>query len=492
MNSVQGAMSDLLSGHQKSQTDYLNDMASKLSGWLGDYPGASPRLYLVGGGVRDLMRLCHPKDMDLVCRDAAEVARTLASINDAVLVPMEKKVDQPCYRVVDRRCSNNFLDIAEMQGSTIDEDLVRRDFTINAMAIELGEGGKPGRTIDPLHAVRDLENRIIRSASPDSFLSDPLRILRAVRFAASLNFEIEPSTRIDMARLAHLLPQASSERIASELLLILNAPRSTRFVGMMDRLGILAHIFPEILPMKGCIQNAWHHLDVWQHSLSTMENCEIIIDHLSSGFHPADRFIQNDLSCQHRRPLLMLAALLHDAGKPSARDIHPENGRITFYGHDQTGSKITDDIGRRLKLSNRDRAFLSLLVAEHLHVRNLSAPEVKPLTRMRWFRRLKDDALPVLVLSMADAKSKRGADSSGQARNTYIEWCWNIIAEYCADIRTEVKKPWLVSGNDILAMGMKSGPELGHVLTRIHDAQDAGSIRSREEALALARRLMAS
>jgi len=467
-----------------------NRTTAVLREWLSHFPGALPVLYLVGGAVRDLMLCQTAKDIDLVCRGAKRFARKLAAAKNAAVVAMEKKANEPCYRVVDRSCTDNFIDVAELRGETIEEDLGRRDFTINAMAIEVGEEGGLGESIDPFHGMDDLEKRSIRVTSAEAFVSDPLRILRAVRFAAKLNFEIEAATLSHMARLAYLVPQVSFERITSELLVILETPTSCSFFQLLDRLGVLEALFPEIQAMKGCTQNSHHHRDVWQHSLMVMENCETIIDHPAQWLGALSKPVMENLCHDRRLPLLKLAALLHDAGKPAARQVNPESGRITFYGHDGKGSRIADEVGQRLKLSNRDRTFLSSLVAEHPHVLALSAPEVRPATRMRWFRRMKDDAVPAIILSMADIEGTLGPDSTEESRSAHIEWCKSTVADYYQVIKKRIEQQSLISGNDLLALGMKAGPDMGRVLKNIEEARDAGEIHTRDDALKLARQFV--
>lgn len=465
-------------------------LSTALNSWLGQLREAFPPLYLVGGSVRDLLLCRKPKDMDLVCRRAEGFARKLADINDAALVRMEKKAGEPCYRVVERGSGNNFLDIAELRGETIEEDLRRRDFTINAMAAEIsGEGGL-GELIDPFGGREDLEAGVIRTPSEESFLSDPLRILRAVRFAAELGFAIDSTAQSRMALAAPLLARVSAERIVAELLLILDTPRSFTHFQFLDRLSILQVVFPEIQAMKGCTQNSLHHRDVWNHSLTVMENCETILWDLPGWFGGAGERVMENLEHNHRGPLLKLAALLHDVGKPATRRINPGSPQITFYGHDSEGARVMDAIGERLKLSHRDRTYLSLLVAEHLKVLNLSTPEVNSATRMRWFRDLMDDAIPVIILGMADIKGTLSPESTEAARIRHVEWLRSAVEEYFTRVREHLARPRLVTGNDLIGLGMKPGPDMGRVLQHIDDARIAGEIEDRESALALARHLL--
>jgi poly(A) polymerase len=471
-------------------------LSGVLRHWLAGYEGLLPEVYIVGGVVRDLLLSRTPKDVDLVCKNAESLARQLAGARDAVVVPLEKKADEPCYRVVDRTNPEMSIDITELRGRNILEDLGRRDFTINAMAIKVKKGGALGDAIDPYQGAQDLERGIVRATGPDSFISDPLRILRAIRFAAKFDFEIDARTLAEMERTAGSIREVSAERIVSELLQILTTPRCAHSFRQMDRLGVLEVIFPEIGPMKGCTQNSFHHKDVWQHSLAVLENCETILNHLPEFLGDSSDAVLEDLEHHDRLALLKLAALLHDVGKPGVRQIDAQTGRITFYGHDQEGAGTVDRAARRLKVSNRARTFLCLLVAEHLHVLKLSEPEVKKSTRMRWFRKLKDkmlldDAVPIIILGMADIKGTLGVDSSEEDRTGHLEWSKRVIGEYFSAIKPELERKDLITGSDLLGLGMKPGPQMGVILKRIREARDEGEIHDREGALRKAKALLA-
>ena len=449
---------------------------TSLKKWLHKYPEDIPQLFLIGGTVRDMLLNLPPKDIDLTCKGARDIAYNLANYRNASIVPMEKKPHTPCYRIVDRADSRNYIDIAEIRGETIYDDLMQRDFTVNAIAMEVNRDGSLAEMVDPLNGSQDIRHNIIKSVRHDAFISDPLRILRAFRFSAVLNFDIEPSTLNQVKESVDLLKTVSGERIFSELLLILGTANSALFINQMDQFGILEVIFPEISAMKGCTQNAFHHKDVWGHSLLTMANCEGII--------------VEGVGRNNTQSLTKLAALLHDIGKPACREVNPDTGRITFYGHDEKGAGLMDVIAERLRMSNRDRDFLKLLIAEHLHVLSLAKHGVKPATKMRWFRKMKDDAIPSLIVAMADVKSTLGPDSSTEERENFLRWSKETVKDYYEVIKKRLERRELITGRDLIALGMEPGPEMGRILEQIRSAQDTGEVNSSEEALALARELL--
>jgi len=453
--------------------------------WLAPLDKDIPPLYLVGGIVRDYLLSRPGKDIDLMCQNAEKFARKLAKTRDAAVVPFEKKKDEPCYRVADRQGQDIFLDIAEMRGETVFADMDRRDFTINAMAIQIEPGGEFGKLIDPLNGRGDLTDKIIRVAGQSSIISDPLRILRGFRFAAELGFTIEDNTFSIMQKQAHALADVAFERITVELLKIFNTDKPSVFVRQMDNIGILSIIFPEIMPMKTCTQNSFHHLDVWNHSLAVLENCEYILNHLEDFFGIHSQKIRDNLMMNQRSALLKLSAMLHDVGKPAARGINEDTGRITFYGHDKKGKEIIADIACRLRISVQAQKFIQTLIEEHLHILNLSQPGIKSVTKMKLFRKLKDDMIPLLILGMSDIKGTLGPDSSEAGRTRHIEWSENMVSNYYGDIKKRIERPNLITGKDLIDMGIKPGPEMGQILRKIREAQDEGIIKDRDEAIGL-------
>lgn len=462
----------------------------KLEGWLNSLGDTPPAIYLVGGAVRDILLSRPVKDIDLVCQDAESLAWRLASANKAVVVPFKKKPDEPCYRVVDRADSSRYLYLSPMRGESIQVDLGTRDFTMNAMAMQVEVSGGLGNPIDPFGGAEDVKSKLIRAVSQECFDRDPLRILRAVRFAAKLSFSIEGETLRLMREKADGLVRTAQERIRAELVGILEVGQCAPFIRMMDDLNVLGVVFPEIGPAKGCTQNSYHHQDVWQHSLAVLENCEYVLTHLEEFFGAAALNVQENLSGASRVPLLKLAGRLHDVGKPGTRALNQETGKITFYGHDREGASIVEGIANRLCMSTKETEFLKTLVAEHLHVLNLSQPEVKSTTRLRWFRKLGDESIPILVLGIADIKGTLGPDSNEAERQIHVDWSTKTATEYYDEIKSKLSAPDLIGGKDLLALGMKPGPEIGRVLREVREAQDQGTIHDREGAIVLAKRIL--
>ena len=459
------------------------DLATVLNRWLAPLGPDLPLLYLVGGALRDRLLGRPMKDIDLMCAGPEQLASRIARQHGAALVPFRNKVDAPCFRVVRREDAKDFIDLVPMRGGSPEADLRRRDFTINAMAAAVGPGGCLADVIDPLNGRQDLAQRRIRAASQRTFADDPLRILRAVRFAAQLDFAINDGTAVLMAHSAPALSGVAAERICAELLAILEAPAAVRYLRLLDQTGALAAVLPEISAMKGCTQNAHHHLDVWDHSLAALEACEAILADAAAHFGSAAAAVDEYLAAGQRSALLKLAVLLHDSGKPSCKTVDPASGRIHFRGHAARSAELMEAAGRRLRLPLRKKSFLVALAAHHMHVLALSDPGVRPATVLSWCRRLGDACLAAIVLSLADVAATCGPAAGPVWREQHVFWARTTARAYLTDFKPRFQAPPLISGHDLKNLGIAPGPQLGRILAQVRDAQQTGAIRTREAAL---------
>jgi len=446
-------------------------------------------VYIVGGAVRDGLLGRPLGDVDLVCRDPAGLARHLARSEDTAAVPFLKRPAMPCYRVLDRRHPHHYVDITGIQGGSLHADLRRRDFTINAMALPLDRDGNTGDLIDPLDGRTDLATGLVRATGPGVFKADPIRILRGVRLAAVLGFTVDGTTRAHMQAASSLTAAAAGERLRVELERILSCSDAGDHVRLLDDVGVLSALFADIATMQGCLQNAYHHLDVWTHSLAVLDGCDTLLSDLTAlcGKHKArvDRW----LAAGGRHWLLKFAALFHDIGKPAARRRDVPGGPFHFRGHDRLGSEKIKAVCERLKLAGRERAFVQALVAEHMNVLFLSRTEVRPRTLMRWFRRHGEDMLAMILLSLADMEATRGPLAKASARRQHRQWAARTISAYYDHLQPRISAQPLINGNDLLDMGLLPGPAVGRILAAVREAQDEGWVTDRDQALALARRL---
>ncbi|MDY6906330.1 MAG: HD domain-containing protein [Thermodesulfobacteriota bacterium] len=467
-------------------------LETALHRWIKGAGNDLPNIFAVGGAVRDHLLGRRLNDVDIACRCAEKTAAKIAASRpfQTTTVTLEKKPHAPCFRVINKTAPNDFIDVVDMQGVSIRDDLCRRDFTINAMAAEIQPDGQIAGIVDPLAGLADLTKQRIRICRPDCFVADPLRMFRAFRLAAVLDFTISPETMALVKKHHRNITQTAFERITAEFFALLSLTGSFPFIQMMDQTGLLDALFPEIPPMRGCRQNAYHHLDVWEHALSTMANCETILSAPEHFFAGAAGKIMEIMERHNAIALLKLGALFHDAGKPPAKRFDAEKRRPTFHGHADIGANMAKTIAERMKLSVRDGQRFTTLVAHHMRPHELAKPGVKKTTAIKWFRRLGDSSIAVLVLAAADCLAKRGKKTAHAEKDQLLKWICSAATEYLDVLKPQFDRPTLLTGNDLLEMGMAPGPAMGRLLAKIRTLQDEGTIQDREAALSTGLRML--
>lgn len=451
-----------------------------LAPWLKNVSPPPGGLYLAGGTIRDMLLGRRVKDCDVVCRGARTFAAALAQIHRARFVPLGQDHDPPSFRVVSMDGHRNYIDVTELFGPDIESDLARRDFTANALALRLDV--HEAIVIDPFHGRRDINQGLVRQVSPSSLQDDPARILRGFRLCAQLGWSIEPATLQNMTATARMLAQTAGERIALELRLILECPGASRTIREMAQSGVLNVLFPELAALRGCLQNDHHHLDVFDHSLAALECCEAMLGNLPALFGDFSPAVQDTLA-GWRLPWLKLAVLLHDLGKPRTLGHHPRPGQVTFYGHDALGAQIALEAVNRLRLSRAEGEYIAGLIRHHLHMAAILTSQATARARTRLLRRIGPDVIPSVLLCLADTRAALGPASSHTNAQTTQDQALRLIKDSLGQARETLSAPPLLSGHDLLEMGLLPGPGLGRVLKALREAQDVGDITTRDEAL---------
>jgi poly(A) polymerase len=388
----------------------------------------------------------------------------------------------------------------------IEQDLGRRDFTIDAMAVELNQlvDNLPGvKLIDPFGGWDDLRNGIIRVVAETVFASDAVRLLRGVRLAAELGFRIDEATETLIKRDAYLVNGVAGERIREELLRLLARPGAGRSLDYLDKLGLLTSLFPELLAAKGVEQPKEHFWDVFTHLLRTVEAVEFLLRQgtweydgesalAAVPWSPelAEHFSTEVSHGSTRRSLLKLAGLLHDVSKPETKTIEA-GGRMRFLGHGKGGATVAARILERLRFSSREIKLIETEVMHHLRPGQMSQDEL-PTRRAiyRYFRDTGDAGVDILYLSLADHLATRGPDLDLENWRQHGELVAYVLSRR---FREEVRPLRLIDGNDLInVFGLSPGPEIGRILEVVKEAQASGEITAREEALNLAGRLLTS
>jgi poly(A) polymerase len=465
------------------------------------------RAWLVGGAVRDVLlgRMVHDWDV-AVERDAILLARATADRLNADVYVLEAELDMARVLVDD-----TMIDFARLRDANLELDLAGRDFTINAMAIDLNQ---PDRIIDRFNGRSDLEEGIIRAISETSLTHDPVRMLRAVRQSASLAMALDPQTVEWIAAHAPSIVNSPAERVRDELNKMLQLGGVADSLLLLDAFGLLPYLLPEVATLKGVTQSLPHHWDVYEHTLRVIDALELLGTRWL-GFDQSDEgalmlpvipnFVWDSLfltlpqysdplrahlAVNERWLLLKWTALLHDIGKPATKTVE-DNGRTRFFGHDDLGARLTEERLRTLRFSKDEIDRVTGVIGGHMRPHWLA--EV-PLTRRamyRFFRDTKDYGVDILLLSMADHLATHGPEID---RATWVERL-GMIAEmfetYFSQHVEIVAPPPLVNGNDIMQeLGVPPGKQIGVILEAIREAQASGEVLTREEALTVARRVL--
>ena len=450
---------------------------------------AGTEAWVVGGAVRDALLSRDTADVDLVVAGEPEAAaRTLAREAGATAFPLSEAFG--AWRVV-ARAGSWHADISPLAGGSIEADLGRRDFTINAMARHLGDDG----LIDPWSGSADLAAGRLRMVSTHAFPDDPLRTLRLARLACELGFEAEPDTASAARDHAAQIAGVAQERVFAELRRILTAPRALAGLAMMETVGVTPVVLPELTAMRGVEQNAYHHLDVHDHTLAVLQ---ALID-LEDDPEPTFGGLAPALSAVLAEPLadelsrggaLRFGALLHDAAKPATRAVTPE-GRVTFHHHDRAGAELARTALTRLKTSERLRGYVAAVTRHHLRLGFLVHERpLPPRAVYRYLDACDPVEVDVTVLSVADRLATRGrkADEAIASHLDLAREMMGAALRWRADGRP---RP-LLRGDEVAeAAGIRPGPVVGTVLAKLAEAQFAGEISGREDAVRLARELAA-
>ncbi len=463
--------------------------------------------YIVGGFVRDVLLGRDTADIDIaVAANALEVAPRIAEAlgGKSVLLDKENGVGRVVLASKGTLSTRGqwALDFSTFKGS-IEQDLARRDFTINAMGVDLnqlGQGSATTTLIDPFNGWNDLHEGVIRTIADTAFESDAARLLRAVRLAAELEFGIDKKTEVLIQRYSNLIASVAGERVREELLRLMALSGAGRTLAYLDELDLLVAMFPELEQTKGVEQPKEHSWNVFDHSLNTVIAIDFLLrqgdwDYASSEVLAAvpwsavlaQHFAREVSSGSTRGSLLKLTALLHDVGKPQTKTIEPD-GRIRFLGHADAGAIKAVNMLERLRFSAKEIKLVETAIKHHLRPGHMSREEL-PTRRAiyRYFRDTGEDGIDILFLSLADHLATRGPqlDLAG--------WRWHThVTDYVLSQHLEQESithpSKLVDGHDIISnFGISPGSKIGEILELVREAQASGEVTTREEALAYIR-----
>ncbi|MBI4382692.1 MAG: CCA tRNA nucleotidyltransferase [Nitrospinae bacterium] len=440
-------------------------------------------LFVVGGTVRDLVMGRPAADYDFVCRDAPRLARQFASRIECPLVPLDDTPGRETYRAVVRK--DFYFDFSQMQGQNIHADLSRRDFTFNAMAIPLDDflQGKSS-VIDPHRGKEDLRNRAVRVLPGSAFSDDPLRTLRAFRFASACKFDIESRTLAQIAEHAPLLSRVAAERIYYELLLFLDGEDTFALLDSMDRTGLLATLLPEV-PALRLVRDDRTGLDAWQHTLKTYRTAESYLQKPETLFPEKPGALSQFLEGKGR-PLLKLAALLSRLNDAPIERVPDKTQERKSRTHGEFAMN-------RFRASNADIAFVerTLGCSREALASGLkfAGPERDESSLYYFAKRWGKELTPGLLLAGADHAVRSGI--SELRENPLAPAVQNAFEFYANVFVPAQRSPALLTGGDLAKrFKLAPSPVFKTILERVEEARVLGKIKTRQEAETLTQNLI--
>ncbi len=486
-------------GHEEAHRLRYDDVIKAVHALALD---AEAKAYLVGGMVRDALIGCAPPtvcdyDFALEPLELARAVDVAAFANRLVMrlngSPFVLDKNEPSYRVVFMKGGGwSNADISSVKGGGIIQDLMLRDFTVNAAAIDLHalfeEDGGKGFLIDPLKGKEDAASKLLRMTGQRVFDDDPLRSLRAVRLAARYGFTITQDTLEAMRLAAVSLDKVSAERVRDEMILMFAGPCAAACMRTLLDLGLARMVFPEL--------EAWRKLkgyDLTAHSLSTLEEAELLLQAptpaLSAlfGSHAPEvrRHLDAKIGVVSRAALFKLGAFFHDMGK--AETMTRADGVLHFIGHDSGGASIARPMLRRLKMSRAAARSLTNMIKNHHRVFSFAALN-KPSERAKahLFRACGSESIEMLCLSVADARATRNGNEDNELLAVV-----KSLADFYFDVYSRKKPKPIMDGSFVMkTFGLRQGVIIGEILRRVNEEVEAGAIRNKKEAVQFVRKLL--
>ena len=479
-------------------------------------------VWLVGGAIRDAALGRPVADIDLAAVGARSLAALLARAFKGTLVTLD--AENAVYRLMLPPARGNVLkqiDVAEIQGRDILEDLSRRDFTVNAVALELRTDLPPSIPkkdfLDPRGGLADLARGVLRCEDERPLKEDPLRLLRAFRIAAQVGLEIDATTLGLIHKHRRSAREPAGERVSAELLALLALPGASSWLAAMDDCGLLTSLFEDLEPARRCAEEYYGPGGVLKHSLEVCARVDFLLTRLHR-IYPAlagpleEHFAARAAGGAPYRAVVMLTALLHDVSKPeTARSVE---GRLRFFEHEARGAVRAEKILRELRLSGEQITAATTMIRQHLRPGHLasSGEKVTDKAVYRFFRDLGEHAPGLLVLCwgdhssyMPEARLRRLLDAAcgdppradlsrvrpADARKTvaHLQLVSMLLRRFFDRARSPVPER-LLDGSEVMkALKLPPGPRIGDILERLREAQAEGEVLTREAALEFIARL---
>ncbi|MDA8443192.1 MAG: HD domain-containing protein [Peptococcaceae bacterium] len=381
------------------------------------------------------------------------------------------------------------LDFAGFEGKSLEENLLARDFTCNAMAVEINNYLESGleRVVDPALGRGDLAQKRLKAVTNMALSTDPVRILRGLRFKYELDLASDLETVKWMAEAAPLLVQSPPERIWPELLRLMRSEQSWKICEEMFHLGVFQAILPELADLAEVEQNYYHTKNVWLHSLQVYKSMEqiLVCNPFSNELKvKVATYLDRQVGPGRVRELVKFAALVHDIGKPETQ-ARRADGRITFHGHDVAGEEKFIGIARRLRLSATETKLIAKLIKLHMRCGFLfKSDQVTDRAVHKLMLSAGEDGIGIILLSLADAMATASEHRDGAIEAGYREFLLELMHRF-SFARERYLPPALLNGKEVMqTMGLEPGVQVGLLLEDLMLAQVDGLVKTKDEAIA--------
>lgn len=440
-------------------------------------------IYLVGGTVRDFYLGNESVDRDIIVmdEDARVFALKLAEFFNATFVPLDE--ENKIYRLV-MSDKINYIDITNPIENSLEKDLMRRDLTINAIAVNV----RTGEIVDISGGVTDIKNGCINYVNELNFVDDPLRLLRVYRFQAMYGFELAPETISAVCKYSDLIHKPAAERINYELMKLFNGEFAHLALENMNKTWILEEIFPIVKELKQVPPNSHHHLDLFHHSIETVKQVQNLYN--TSSDEVKEHLNKIEFGGFSRLAHLKLAAFLHDIGKFSTWTI--EEGKHRFIKHDDVGAKMSLKILKDLHFSNKQTDYISSMIKYHIYPSHvMTSPQITEKIMMRYVRKMDKNSIDAVILAQADRLSARGPEITDEIVERNIS-SLNMLLRFYLEARETLKPlPKLLTGDEVMTLlNIKPSRKLGEIMNALHEAQMSGDVTSKEHAVDFVKKLV--
>ncbi len=455
----------------------LDDVISKIT------ENFDNEIYLVGGTVRDYYMGLESVDRDIIVmdEDAREFALKLADLFNATFVPLDE--ENKIYRLV-LPDKINYIDVTNPVGDSIEKDLMRRDLTINAIAVNI----RTGDVIDISGGVTDIKNKCINYVNEHNFIDDPLRLLRVYRFQALYGFQLAPETINAVCKYVDLIHKPAVERINYEILKLFSGKYAHQALENMNKTWLLEEIFPFVNELKQVPPNSHHHLDLFHHSIETVKQVQLLYENAPDVVK--EHLDRIDFGGFSRLAHLKLAAFMHDIGKFSTWTI--EEGKHRFIKHDDVGAKMSIKILKKLHFSNKQIDYISSMIKYHIYPSHvMNSPQITEKIMMRYVRKMDKNSIDAIILAQADRLSALGPEITDEIVECNIT-SLNMLLKFYLEARETLKPlPKLLDGNEVMKiLNIKPSRRLGEIMDALHEAQISGDVVTKDHAIEFVKNYM--